>query len=89
MSQLDLFGNAPERRPFVAEGIIKVVRPAKLRGDEIFLTPKQLANKIGYHIQTVYGWKRKRGMPVNQATFHGSWTVEWHEFCKWWKEKKV
>lgn len=89
MSQLDLFRNAPPPKKFIAEGFKLITPPKKLTGDEIFMTPKQLSEKIGYHVQTVYTWKRIRGMPVNQAVKRGCWTVEWHEFCKWWKETKI
>ena len=56
---------------------------------KLFEEGMQLAEKIGFHLQSVYAWKRLRGMPVRQATNHGRWTVEWHEFCKWWKESKA
>lgn len=86
--QLDPFGNnRKEPNPQISScfGKDKIVT---LRGDEIFLTPKELAAKIGFHLQSIYSWKRKRGMPVRQSALHGRWTVEWHEFCKWWKEPK-
>lgn len=86
--QMDLFGyerKEPEKQASSCFGKDKVVT---LRGDEIFLTPKELAARIGFHLQSVYAWKRNRGMPVRQSTSHGRWTVEWHEFCQWWKEPK-
>jgi len=87
--QMDLFGytkNEPQQRSTSCFGKNGIVT---LRGDEIFLSPKQLADKIGYHVQTMYTWKRKDGMPVRQAKVRGRWNVEWHEFCEWWKQKKV
>lgn len=93
--QMELFGffktakQAPKTTPVQSSSCLGKDRIVKLSGDEIFLTPKQLADKIGFHLQSVYAWKRLRGMPVRQATNHGRWTVEWHEFCKWWKESKA
>ena len=85
--QTDLFGYEPKEPPKPASSCFGKDRVVTLRGDEIFLTPKQLAERIGFHLQSVYAWKRK-GMPVRQSTEHGRWTVEWHEFCKWWKAPK-
>ena len=97
--QTELFGffktakqaskQAPKTTPVQSSSCFGKDRIVKLSGDEIFFTPKQLADKIGFHLQSVYAWKRLRGMPVRQATNHGRWTVEWHEFCKWWKESKA
>lgn len=56
--------------------------------DEEFLTPKELSARIGYHLTSIYSWKRERGMPVRQASPLGRWTVEWGEFCEWWKKDK-
>ncbi len=56
--------------------------------DEILLTPKELAARIGYHLQSVYTWKRERGMPIRQAASHGRWSIEWNEFREWWKKDK-
>lgn len=87
--QMDLFGYVKKEAPKPASSCFGKDRVVTLRGDEIFLTPKQLADNIGFHLQSVYAWKRLRGMPVRQATPHGRWTVEWHEFCKWWKQSKA
>lgn len=70
------------------QNVLVKMPPKAIENTELFLTPKELAAKIGYHLQSVYAWKRNRGMPVRQSTVHGRWTVEWNEFCAWWKKPK-
>lgn len=55
---------------------------------ELFLTPKELAARLGYHVSAVYSWRHNRGMPVRQGSPNGRWTIEWGEFLEWWKKDK-
>lgn len=70
------------------QNVLLKTMPRRVEGSEVFLTPKELAAKIGYHLQSIYAWKRTRGMPVRQSSLRGRWTVEWNEFCDWWKKPK-
>lgn len=51
-----------------------------------YYTVKQIADRIGFHPDTVYGWISSRNMPVRRVGKRGRITVYWHDFVKWWSE---
>ena len=53
------------------------------------MTPKELANKIGVHFQTVHTWKRKYNMPCRQKVKRGNIDIDFGEFLAWWQGSKT
>lgn len=58
-------------------------------GDHGYYTVKEIADRIGFHKDTVYEWIYSRGMPVRRSVGRGRITVYWPEFVEWWKESKI
>jgi excisionase family DNA binding protein len=50
-----------------------------------YYSVKEIASKIGFHPDTVYGWIEKRNMPIRRAGKRCRITVYWPEFIKWWQ----
>lgn len=50
-------------------------------------TVKEVADKIGFHKDTVYEWIYSRGMPFHRAGRRCRITVDWDEFMSWWTER--
>ena len=50
-----------------------------------YFSVKELANKIGFHPDTVYDWITSRNLPVRRAGKRCRITVYWPDFVKWWR----
>ena len=53
-----------------------------------YFSVKELANKIGFHADTVYDWIATRGLPVRRAGKRCRITIYWPHFVKWWRETR-
>ncbi|SHL03746.1 excisionase family DNA-binding protein [Fibrobacter sp. UWH4] len=51
-----------------------------------YYSVKEIANKIGFHPDTVYDWIKNRNMPVRRVGRQGRITIYWPDFAKWWSE---
>ena len=53
-------------------------------GDNGYYSVKEVADKIGFHKDTVYEWISSKGMPVRRCGLRGRISVYWPDFVKWW-----
>lgn len=58
------------------------------KNEKEFLTVRQLAEKIGYHPQTIYKGFIRAGMPKLQKSKHSRIKIYWPDFVEWWKKRK-
>lgn len=59
----------------------KVLKDA---GDTGYYTVKEIADKIGFHKDTVYDWIYSRGLPIRRPFPRGRITIYWPDFIEWW-----
>lgn len=52
--------------------------------DTGYYSVKEVADKIGFHKDTVYEWISSKGMPVRRSGIRGRISVYWPDFVKWW-----
>lgn len=52
-----------------------------------YYSVKELADKIGFHPDTVYGWISERGLPVRRAGKRCRITIYWPDFKDWWRNR--